>query len=178
MWVGESAVWYISTGQTSFPFDCKTGDTSVPHLFFFWQILTHPSRLTLGSHPWRHGRGWPLPHQLVAVMRPLPQLCSCCELRLARRKGVLFKEHHSRKACLLSPCAGLGRTGREIGSLPSRCGHVWSQRQADPWIHKMAGCGHAGGCSESWGSGGVLAAGLGGEVPRRRRRNSVSQSKI
>ena len=28
-------------------------------------------------------------------------------------------------------------------------GQVWSQHQADPWIHEMAGCGHAGGSSES-----------------------------
>ncbi|CAI9158182.1 unnamed protein product [Rangifer tarandus platyrhynchus] len=71
VWVGESAVWYISTEQTSFPFDCKIGDISVP------QILTHPSRLVLGSHPWRPGRGWPLPHQLVAVMRSFPPPPRC-----------------------------------------------------------------------------------------------------
>ena len=144
MCVCESTLWYISTEQTSFPFDCKTGDTLVPNLFFFWQIF------------------WEIPGGLGGVGHFLissSQRCTlspCCVTAVSAECGrpFLLEETVSCvmgtfNACLLSRCAGLGRTGRQIGSLPSWWGQVWSQRQADPWIQKMAGCGHTRASSES-----------------------------
>lgn len=90
--VCASTLWYIATEQTSFPFDCETGDALVPNVLFFWQIF------------------WRIPGGLGGVGYfllsssqgcTLSLLCYCCECggRPAGGNGVLCNEHIQ---CLLT----------------------------------------------------------------------------
>lgn len=89
--VCASAVWYIATEQTSFPFDCETGDALVPNVLFFWQIWRIPGGL--------EGVGYFLLSSSQGCTLSL--LCYCCECggRPAGGNGVLCNEHIQ---CLLT----------------------------------------------------------------------------